>query len=328
MRQKQVSLLLAAGLLGFLAAMTSALAGPVSSLSWFTAAGEGLRTLSLSGRPGNLAAWCIVYLLCAPPVLWMAWQWRGRKKCPADLLAVLSSLLIFGGLFALVNPTHFSGPAAQLSPAYPLSFWTSAVSVLVCWLVLLILQKLNGGGLHALCRALSVLLMIGAALLAFSAFYTTASGCMLAHQAFQGGPLTDLDIAVFGLAARDIALNRNSAVLIFVLVLLHLIPDLLGAAVLLWGADFVSAVQGELFGQTAVALCEKIAQGCRRVVQWSVGLSVCSNLIQLMMLSRVSWTSFSFHLPVSTLLLSAALLLLCRCFQRGKTLQEDNDSII
>ncbi len=328
MRKNQAVILGTAGLLGILAAITATAARAVSILGCLTAAGEGLRALSLSGTPGNLAAWCIVYLFSAPPILWMAWQWRSREKCPADLLAVLSSLLIFGGLFALVNPSCFQAPAPQISAVFPLSFWISALSVLVCWLVLLVLKRLNGASFQLLCRALAILLLLAAALLAFSAFYTAASGCVLAYQVGQDGSLTDLNIALFGVDVADMALGQNSALFIIILVFLQLIPDLLGAVVLLWGADFVDAVQQEPFGEATVALCEKIARGCQRVVQWSVGLAVCSNLIQLLMLSQVSQTSFSLHLPLFTLLLSAALLLLCRCFQRGKALQEDNDSII
>ena len=36
----------------------------------------------------------------------------------------------------------------------------------------------------------------------------------------------------------------------------------------------------------------------------------------------------SLDMPLIPLILSAALYLLCRCVQRGRELQEDNDSII
>ena len=57
-------------------------------------------------------------------------------------------------------------------------------------------------------------------------------------------------------------------------------------------------------------------------------LALGRNLLQLALFSRLSTLHFSLNFPVIPLLLSAALYLLCRCVQRGRELQEDNDSII
>ena len=60
----------------------------------------------------------------------------------------------------------------------------------------------------------------------------------------------------------------------------------------------------------------------------SLLLALGENLLQLALFSRLSTLHFSLDLPLIPLILSAALYLLCRCIQRGRELQEDNDSII
>ena len=59
-----------------------------------------------------------------------------------------------------------------------------------------------------------------------------------------------------------------------------------------------------------------------------VVLAVSGNLIQLVLLEQMHNTYFSLAMPLVSLMLSAGLMLLCRCLQRGRELQEDSDSII
>ena len=74
---------------------------------------------------------------------------------------------------------------------------------------------------------------------------------------------------------------------------------------------------------------------------WAYGLALGSNLVNLRILSRALADMRQGFSPASPgpspklvlwhkvdLILSAALYLLCRCVQRGRELQEDNDSII
>lgn len=324
MKAKRLMLLLTSALVGGLLALPQNLGGD-ALFSALEAAGLRLRELSLSGVVGNLAAWCIVYALCAPPVVGMALRWRNHSKSPSDLLAPLSSLLIFGGLFALVNPTLLELPSL-LRPMWPLAFWTAALSVLVCWAVLLALSKMERGCFQWVSSALSRLLTACAVLLALSAGHTAVNSVLaqLASISTSEDYLL-LDI----LMDLPYAYNtRNQTLLWGVLSALNLIPTLLGGVVLLWGADLAWAIQEEPFRNETVALCGKTAQSCRRVAAWSALLCVGANLLQLAALPHVAQTSFTVRLPLVTLLLSAVLFLLCRCFQRGYELQEDSDSII
>lgn len=329
MKQNRLTLLLCSALAGALLALPKHLGGDFL-LGLLETAGNWLRELSLSGVPGNLAAWCIVYALCAPPLALMALRWRKHPKVTADWLAPLASLLIFSGIYALVNPTHLDAPLGLYQIWAP-ALWTAALSVLVCWGVLLALANMEQGDEAALTRALSALLVGIAALLVFSAVNGAVNECLALIQQGEAGSTASDSLAAIALGETrmDVSIwNSRTAILLWVLAALELIPSLLGAVVLLWGADLVHAMQAEPFGEETVALCGKTAQSCRHVAAWSVLLCVGANLLQLIVLPYVAQTSFSVRLPLVTLLLSASLFLLCRCFQRGRELQEDSDSII
>ena len=60
----------------------------------------------------------------------------------------------------------------------------------------------------------------------------------------------------------------------------------------------------------------------------TVALAVSSNLLQLLLLPLLHTGRPALVLPLASMCLAAGLMLLCRCLQRGRELQEDSDSII
>ena len=77
-----------------------------------------------------------------------------------------------------------------------------------------------------------------------------------------------------------------------------------------------------------MALCAQTAKNCRWIALLTVGLTVVTNLLQLMLLNCLHDSSFLVEFPLFSLSLSTGLFLLCRCLQRGEELQMDNESII
>ena len=111
--------------------------------------------------------------------------------------------------------------------------------------------------------------------------------------------------------------------------LVELIPDLLGAWMLLLAADLTAALARDPFGEESVRRCVTTARRSRRAIQVTLVLTLAVNLVKLIRYDYlISEVKVSLDLPLIPLTLSAALYLLCRCIQRGKELQEDNDSII
>jgi len=290
------------------------------------AGGKGLRSLSLSGTAGNLAAWAIVLALSALPLLLLAWTRRRWGRGREDWLLVLGCPVLFYGLYYLVNPTLLGGAVldalkgGDLDGAMSALFLLGAVGTLlslaVAWLVLKLLRGMNEAPTDRLTASFRPLLVGGAALLAFSSAYVRLADFLALSRSVTEG----------NTAAPESAALTN--VVLFLLALLELAPDLLAALTLLWGADLTVALGGRTFGQETLDLCGQTAESCRRVAQATVLLAVGANLLQLLMMGRLLNSHFSISLPLFPLLLSAALFLLCRCLQRGKELQDDSDSII
>ena len=267
--------------------------------------GAWLRELSLSGAGGNLAAWALVLVLCALPLLALVLlRLRRGRFCREDVLAVLMVPQLFALLYTLVNPALLEGEVTSLFPEMRSFFYLEAAGTLcstgVAWAALAVLRGLEDRSARGLPRVLCPLLTAGAALMALAAGLEGVSGFLREEHALTAGLIT----------------------------LMQAVPTLLGGLVLLWGEALVRAMGEELFTRETALLCARTAAGCRMAAQASVILSLSANLIQLALFPVLYAGQFRVEIPLLSLTLSAALYLLCRSLERGRELQEDSDSII
>ena len=287
-------------------------------------AGAWLRQLSLSGAGGNVLAWALVLLVsCLPLLLLVLPRGRGRWH-GEDLLLPGCALLFLVLAFCLVNPTW------QPSPIFPEVWMLAAFGIwemgLVSWLVLRLLRGLEKGTMEKVSAVLRVLLVGCAALLVFAA----ALHGSRAVAAAVDGPAPE-QIAMGQLITGgpfDRVMSAGSLWLTAVLALAELVPNLLAAWVLLLAADLTDALALGPFSGESAARCAATARRCRLAIQLTLALALGGNLVKLALVGVIPQVQFSLDIPLIPLILSAALYLLCRCVQRGRELQEDNDSII
>ena len=286
-------------------------------------AGGLLRELSLSGPGGNLLAWAIVLLAAGLPLLLLVLPPNRGRRHWEDIFLPASSLLLIGLAFCAVNPSYldrFFGSTLLIAAAM---IW---VSLLVFWGVLRLLRGMEEAPLERLSGVLRILLVGCAALLVFAAA-SRVSGAIVEINNLQQDWTLFLAVASVpepsGLTG-DQALNIALA-----LPLVELIPDLLGAWMLLLAADLTTALARDPFGEESVGRCVTTARWSRLAIQATLVLTLGVNLVKLARYdSLITEVKVSLDLPLIPLILSAALYLLCRCVQRGRELQEDNDSII
>ena len=286
-------------------------------------AGGLLRELSLSGPGGNVLAWAIVLLAAGLPLLLLVLPPNRGRRHWEDIFLPASSLLLIGLAFCAVNPSYldrFFGSTLLIAAAV---VW---VSLLVFWGVLRLLRGMEEAPLEKLSGVLRILLVGCAALLVFAAA-SRVSGAIVEINNLQQDWTLFLAVASVpepsGLTG-DQALNIALA-----LPLVELIPDLLGAWMLLLAADLTTALARDPFGEESVGRCVTTARWSRLAIQATLVLTLGVNLVKLARYdSLITEVKVSLDLPLIPLILSAALYLLCRCVQRGRELQEDNDSII
>ena len=324
MAWRRVGLMLCAALAGGLTALAPLEQAVQAGYAQLEEAGAWLRQLSLSGAGGNVLAWALVLLVsCLPLLLLVLPRGRGRWH-GEDLLLPGCALLFLVLAFCLVNPTW------QPSPIFPEVWMLAAFGIwgmgLVSWLVLRLLRGLEEGTMEKVSAVLRVLLVGCAALLVFAA----ALHGSRAVAAAVDGPAPE-QIAMGQLITGgpfDRVMSSGSLWLTAVLALAELVPNLLAAWVLLLAADLTDALALGPFSGESAARCAATARRCRLAIQLTLALALGGNLVKLALVGVIPQVQFSLDLPLLPLTLAAALYLLCRCIQRGKELQEDNDSII
>ena len=153
--QKKLSWALGCALLGAALALAFPVEVTVEGLAApVTAVGQALRGLSLSGGAGNAAAWGIVLLVSALPLVpWFLLRRRGRAV--EDWLLVLLIPQVFALLYYAVNPTLIGSMAADF---LPLAQMLAIVSTALTWLVLRFLRGMAEAEGTRLVSAVSVLL--------------------------------------------------------------------------------------------------------------------------------------------------------------------------
>ncbi len=282
--------------------------------------GQWLRALSLSGGAGNAGAWAIVLLLAALPMLGLL----RRRRCRWDWLLPLASLEILAGLYFLVNPTLL-GTVMDLSSFWGLAAACGAGATLAAWVVLRGLERLEHASSPG--RTLVALLDGAGCLLLCLAVWERAAMLVINIRSVTAGNTTIPAIWAEHLyiASDQLSLTYASLTLLAVA---GLIPQLLSCLVLLWGGDLARAMEAAPFSADTVALAEKLSRRCAQTAALSVLVCVGGNAAQMLLFSSLRHISAMLSFPVETVLLAAALGVLCRYIQGAKAVNDDNESII
>lgn len=304
MDQERVRFLILPALLGGLLGGGLAGLGISGTGSALLDLGTLLRTLSLSGWAGNLAAWAAV---CAVSLWPLAVYFLRRERARRDLLLPLLAVLLLVACFLLVNP-------ALVDPVEPYLMalvWTAA-GVLLTWGVLAVAGRFTGA------RSLSLpfLFQAGAALLAGLSGLGAALGLRSRVEAVYAGNTGATEAAAF------------TGTVLAALTLVRLIPDLLGGWLLLRGAQLGRQMEGDPFAPETVELCRTTVKNALWCVNVALAVYLGCDLLQLLLPGALLHLDVQLLLPLPTLLAAAGLLVLCRYMERSKAVYDDNQTII
>lgn len=274
--------------------------------------GNFLRNLSLKSGPGNVGAWAIVIVLSALPLLGFLW----KKRSKADYLLFLSVAEIFAMLYYLVNPTKVSQMLSWMDTGTVAKAWAlisagCVTGTIVCWVLL---------------RLLKVLGQKPAGILPTFLFWTAVIYTfLLAFSGVQGIESAVIELAKGNSQESLIGSSRNMLIVIHILAL---IPDILGVWVILLAGKLTLALEREPFAEETVMLAEQISGKAFFAAKLSLLLTVLENVLQMICFSKLLKVHMEIKIPLLTLVLCAALMLLCKYFRRAKEVNDDNASII
>lgn len=291
----------------------------------FAQVGAGLRALSLLGGAWNVLAIVLYAALSLLPAICFAALCRKRKPFAEDGLLILTSLTLFGILWAAVNPAWLARnwPAGRTLGISMLGgvFY----SEIIAYAVLRLLRVSAAADAKALRRYVRWMLALLGAAFVYGAFGGGVQTLLTALEQLQAGNTADaLHMEPGGSAGAGLLWTQAALVVRY---LVDASSSLLSIRVILEALRLLAAQDSgnmELASECASKIAGKSAQALRFALL--SGLAV--NLLQVLLAKQLRNIALDVSLPLGSVMLCLAALLLARLMQENRKLREDNDLFI
>lgn len=275
----------------------------------FTLAGSGLRRLSLSGTAGNVAAVALYTALSVLPLLLNL----KRKWYLEDVLPVVCSLLMFFVLYYMINPslrpTMLSGEVGDVILAF------SIYSVLLSWGIVKLIRSYDSFGVANIYGALRIFLVLcisGFLVLAVTDFRECFGKIRQVAESnvLQGASLIPTFLVIGG-----------SCLVAFVEYGFDILTMVLAVKLL-------KELEADPYSQAACAAAGKVSSWCKRTLLVICLSGTALNLVQILLAPVLYDLHVTLRIPVLSIAVVFALMLLTRLLNQGKQIKEDNDLFI
>ena len=302
----------------------------ISSQSWngafadamafpFEQIGIGLRSLSISGAVGNIAAIAVYSVLCLLPVVYLLIRFLKKQMRLEDGLLILLSAVLFAALYWMINPAylarHFG--SAELADANKALSGIVVYSVLTGYIILRAMRTFTQSETSSMLRYLRILLGVI---------------CVIFVYAIFGFGLSGLLAAMKQLAEANTALDGHqllpSYIFLVVQYLVSVLPHILSVVVIFYGFDLTKALEENQYGKAVVSSAQKISRICRVSVVAIMLSQITANALQLALGAIVHSSHYTLSIPLLSAVFVLAALLLAKYFEQARQLKDDNDSII
>ena len=310
---KNKFLLAALGAEALLCVLFCALGGSADAVLSFPLApiGGWLRRLSLSGSLGNGLATAIYVILCLFPAALFLFRRMKGKRYPEDLLLLAASAAQFYSLYLLINPALAEARYSLMAkPALNGLVWV----LIAAWLVLVLL-RLAFEDKRGAEKCGKLILFALAAVYVFCLFYQYPAEAAGEIRALNEANTvhTGLGLSWFVIVLRTLAAAIPCALSLFALYLSRLLLD---------------RATEDRYSEQTLTLSGRLARFCRAALTADVLLCAGVYLLQIVLAPKLRSISFDVKLPVSSVAVALAALLLSRLLGEGKQLKEDNDLFV
>ena len=286
---------------------------PWEQLGWL------LRRLSLTGGPGNTAAWILFFAAGSVPLAAiLCFLARGRAH-KADILLAALSPAIYAGLWFFVNPSYIDRYLSPF-PAGGLSKYALAAvidSLLLTWILLRCLVRFETLRPEKLLYGMRILLYAYAALTICALLLQTlgdfTTACQSVKEGNSGAEQSLIQVTVFFLALRSAA---------------ELIPGLARAALLFLSGSFLKSCAEAPFGPEACAKMERLKQASGILLVSVLLTAAGCNVLQLFFSRFILDSSHRILLPLAEIVSVAGIRMLSLFYLESKRLKDDNAMFI
>lgn len=276
----------------------------------FRLAGAGLRTLSLSGGVGNVAAIVLFAAICLIPLgFWL----RSGRKIEDALLLVLIPVLAFS-MYLMVNPAL--RPPLLQSEVGDITYAGAVWSVVITWGVLKLIRSSDRILLANIYRALQIFLLICAAQ-------------MLIDGVGVGLRSAWIQIEYIRDRAHTVFVSPMPNYLFIILSFAVDAAEGILTALVLWkGSKLLAALERDPYSAETVEVSRDVGKWCREMLVIVSLSNLALNLGQIMMSGFLVNTSTTVRIPVESLAIAFGMLALNRLLVQGKELKDESDLFI
>lgn len=315
--------------------MPSGLNMGISLLAFpFEQIGDGLRALSLSGKSGNVVAIILYILFCISPQLVFFGIRRKGKTYPEDGLLFGLGPLLFFVMYMMVNPGMIPdvlGGLIGLAGTGKMTLGVMLYSVLAGYVVLHILRRIGQAEMDALQSYVRIMLYILGVLFVWATFGAGAAGLRAEIAALEEGNTVSAagDIVAqlmgAGVTKQQMVLSK---VFLVIRYLIDVLPYLLDTVIVFGGLALLDALKKDRYGETAVALAQKLSRRCAKCLAFVMVSNMVFNVLQVIFLEKLLVIDGTVQLPVLSIFFVMIVLFLTKLLSENKALKEDNDLFV
>lgn len=312
------------GLLAAEAAVCLALSAPLAEAGGGAAAmafpfaplGRLLRLMSEAGAFGDVCAWALYALISLLPLGYFLWRARKKGLGIQDGLLLLMSGLLFFQLYYMVNPGLLPRVLGMAASAFGgAAMGCVFYALLAAYLVLRFIRTSMAAEPAGLIRCCKILQAALAAALVFGAFALAPASLVSAIREVRAGNQgnTGLGMTYFFLVLGCGV--RMSAYLL----------DLWVLEAVVW---LLEVWRREPWSEESVHTSGFLARRSALALMATVLINLGYQLLQLLFMADLYKTDMTASLPLGSLALVLAALMLAQFLREGKRLKDDNDLFI
>ncbi len=286
----------------------------------FAPIGDGLRALSLSGGVGNIVAIILYGGISLLPAVALLIHLRKKNLHWEDWLLMVLIPLLFAVLYEMINPGSIPlGPMELGMPGEEVRkamLGCVVYSVLVGYLVLRSLRLFFCAEKQKLQSY--VFLLLG--LLNIILVYLVFGGCL---QKF----LQAIESTKAANQGTEEGLTLTY-VFLFLQMLVDALPYVLDILIVFACQQMIRELQKDAYCEETMEAAEKLAKVCGISLKVTVLSIVVFNLLQLLLGKHLRVLNGFVNIPVLSIVLVLAALLVAKLVTEGKRLKDDNDMFI
>ncbi|MCL1896375.1 MAG: hypothetical protein FWG03_07510 [Clostridiales bacterium] len=296
----------------FTGAFTAAAAFPFEQI------GTGLRSLSLSGGPGNAVAIVIYAAVCLLPAAALLFLRKKRRLYAEDGLLAVLSVVLFAVLYIMINPglVNMLADGAAGQPSGKAVLGTMVYSVLCGYLILRVLRLFSSGGTEKLLRYMSVMLNLLNVLFVFLVFGACFSGLLGSITALQAGN------------TGNEGLLGTTYVFLALQFIVDALPYAIDVLVVFATLRLFDEMRADRYSAGTVAAAGQASRLCAKALAVMVLANIAFNLLQLLFAGSLFIINSSVQIPLFSIAFVLAALLFTRLVTENKKLKDDNDLFV